>query len=140
MSKKCLKKYSRLAKPKKVKKRRAKPVLHQEKKKNRATRRSTPKKEKKKVENRSASPAPIKEKKRGVVQSLMHLFLPPLFSPQIEQIEFWQVRRENTWASPIFHPPLLSNQTPIKSIFAPLFSPLFSIFPVSPQPNELLKL
>ena len=36
MSKKCLKKYSRLAKPKKIKKikiRRAKPVSHQEKKK-----------------------------------------------------------------------------------------------------------
>ena len=93
MSKKFLKKYSRLAKPKKIKIKikRAKPVSHQEKKKkkNRATRRSTPKKEKKKVENRFASPAPRKEKKKGVVQSLMQLFLPPLFSPQIEQIEFW---------------------------------------------------
>ena len=63
-----------------------------------------------------------------VVQSLIAIILLPLFSPQIREIEFWWIMRESIWAPQIFHPPFLTNLTPIKSIFFSLiFYPPFFI-------------
>ena len=45
---------------------------------------------------------------------------------------FWWIWRENTWVPPIFFPSPPSNQIPNKKVFLFIFSPKFSIHPISP--------
>ena len=80
----------------------------------------------------------IKEKKKSKTKesiSMPKKAIKKIIKNKFGQIQFWRDREENTQASPIFHHLLLFNKIPIKSIFSQLFCPLFSMLPISPQPN-----